>query len=642
MLWGEIQLAVRGTRVNRLAKWGLLPVLSAAVLILGLSCNRSAPSPSSPAETQPELPAASAEKTAGGASEEEKATGEALAPAAKDEKPGPIRLHDITARTGITFRHSDGSSGRLYIVETVASGVATFDYDGDGWTDIYFVSGGALPGAAADPPPKNRLYRNLGDFRFVDVTDHAGVGDTGHGLGVAVGDVNNDGCPDLYVSNLGRNVMYLNNGDGTFSDLSSTAGTAIPDEQRVGAGVCFLDKEGDGSLDLFAANYLKWSPDMKIAHAWRGKPIYPGPERFQPYPSRLFGNNGDGTFSDLSEQSRVGLQPGYGMGTICTDYDRDGDTDIFVGNDGGPGNFLFRNDGRGVFEECGVQSGVAYSGSGLAHGSMGADCGDYDNDGLFDLYVTAYQGQLATLYRNRGEKGFEDVSQRIGAGTGSSNQVTWGCGLVDLDNDSRRDIFYVCGHLIDNIDSLDDTTSYLASPVVLWQTTTGRFVNVSSSAGDGLKKKSVGRGAAFDDLDNDGDLDVVILNSRREPTILRNDSSPRNHSLEVILSGTRANRDGVGAVVSVEAGGQRQIAEVHSGRGYQGHFGTRLHFGLGSATDVKRLEVRWLGGKSEILENIPADTWIRVVEGREKASTNGSWAAAGSGEANSATSRGIP
>lgn len=611
--------------------------------MLGPSCNRSA----APVEAPSVRSAKSAEKAASGQSNKEKSASEAPSPAAissaaNQEKPGPIFLHDVTAQTGITFRHTDGSSGRLFIVETVASGVATFDYDGDGWTDIYFVSGGALPGAAASPPPKNRLYRNLGDFRFEDVTDQAGVGDTGHGLGVTVGDVNNDGCPDLYVSNLGRNVMYLNNGDGTFSEVSQSAGTALADEQRVGAGVCFLDKEGDGNLDLFAASYLKWSPEMKITHAWRGKPIYPGPERFQPYPSRLFGNNGDGTFTDQSEQSKVGLQPGYGMGTICSDFDRDGDTDIFVGNDGGPGNFLFRNDGHGVFEECGTQSGVAYSGAGLAHGSMGVDCGDYDNDGLFDLYVTAYQGQLATLYRNRGDKGFEDVSQRIGAGTGSSNQVTWGCGLVDLDNDSRRDIFYVCGHLIDNIDSLDDTTSYLASPVVLWQTTAGRFVNVSSSAGDGLKKKSVGRGAAFDDLDNDGDVDVVILNSRREPTILRNDSERHGHSLEVQLSGTRANRDGVGAVVSIEAGGQRQLAEVHSGRGYQGHFGTRLHFGLGSAAEVKRLEVRWLGGTTEVLENIPADTWIRVVEGREKASTNGSWPAGGSGAANSATSRGMP
>ena len=497
--------------------------------------------------------------------------------------------------------------------------MATFDYDGDGWIDIYFLNGAALPGTAPADPPRNRLYRNLGDFRFVDVTEAAGVGDTGHGLGVTAGDFNNDGYPDLYVSNVARNVLYQNNGEGTFREVSEQTGTVIADDSRVGAGVCFLDLDGDGDLDLFVANYLHWSPDKPVSHTWRGQAIYPGPERFPAYPCVVLGNNGDGTFTDVSRQSQVEQHPGYGMGIVSADFDRDGDTDVFVGNDGGPGNFLFRNDGRGVFEEVGVQSGVAYSGSGLAHGSMGSDCGDVDNDGLFDLYVTSYQSQLATLYRNRGPGGFEDVTQRTGAGLGSFNQVTWGCGLVDLDNDARRDIFYACGHLIDNIDALDDTTSYLATPIVLWQTTEGRFTNVSAAAGKGLQKKSVGRGACFDDLDNDGDLDVVILNSRREPTVLRNDSSNQHHWLQIQLGGTRASRDGVGAVVSVEAGGQRQLAEVHSGRGFQGHFGSRLHFGLGTLERVDRIEIRWIGGETQVLESVPTNAWIHIAQERDQA-----------------------
>lgn len=528
--------------------------------------------------------------------------------------PSPIRLREVTAQTGITFQHTDGSSGRLFIVETVASGMATFDYDGDGWIDIYFLNGGALPGTALAEPPRNRLYRNLGDLRFLDVTESAGVGDTGHGLGVAVGDFDNDGNPDLYVSNIGRNVLYRNNGDGTFSEVTRNTGTEIADESRVGAGVCFLDMDGDGDLDLFVANYLRWLPGQQASHKWRGQAIYPGPERFPPYPSVVFRNDGDGRFTDVSEHAQVGQHPGYGMGIVSADFDRDGDTDVFVGNDGGPGNFLFRNDGNGVFEEVGIASGVAYSGSGLAHGSMGADSGDVNNDGLFDLYVTSYQSQLATLYRNRGSGTFEDVTQRIGAGLGSFNQVTWGCGLVDLDNDARRDIFFACGHLIDNIDSLDDTTSYLASPVVLWQTAEGRFVNVSASAGDGLQRKSVGRGACFEDLDNDGDLDVVILNSRREPTVLRNDSSNEHHWLQIQLIGTRANRDGVGAVVSVETDGLKQVAEVHSGRGFQSHFGSRLHFGLGTADRVDRVEVRWIGSGTQVLESPPVDCRILIIE----------------------------
>jgi hypothetical protein len=245
---------------------------------------------------------------------------------------------------------------------------------------------------------------------------------------------------------------------------------------------------------------------------------------------------------------------------------------------------------------------------------MGSDCGDFDNDGLMDLFVTSYQRQLATLFRNRGGCSFEDVTQQTGAGLGSFNQVTWGCGLVDFDNDGRRDIFYASGHLIDNIDMLDDSTSYLATPVVLRQTHEGRFVNISDTAGSGLRKKSVGRGVAIDDLDNDGDLDVVILNSRRTSTVLRNDSLGGQHSLEIRLIGTVGNRGAVGAQVSVEAGGQRQIAEMRSGRGFQSHFGTILHFGLGVTDRIDRIQVRWPGGGTQTLEDVSADARVTIIE----------------------------
>jgi hypothetical protein len=303
------------------------------------------------------------------------------------------------------------------------------------------------------------------------------------------------------------------------------------------------------------------------------------------------------------------------MGIICADYDNDGDTDIFVGNDGGPGNFLFRNDGGGKFVQVADLSGVAYEAGGAAHGSMGVDGADYDQDGRLDFYVTAYQRQLATLFKNLGGGLFDDVTRQTGAGQGSLNQVKWGCGFVDLDNDGLKDIFLACGHLIDNVERFDDSTSYLACPVLLRNIGHGAFANVSETGGDGLRLKSVGRGVVFDDLDNDGRIDVVILNSRRPATVLRNVSPAGNHWLQLQLRGVKTNRDGVGARVRVAAAGLVQIDEVHSGRGYQSHFGSRLHFGLGRRDRVDRVEVRWIGGGVDVFENLSADRLVTLIEG---------------------------
>ncbi len=531
--------------------------------------------------------------------------------------PEPV-LRNVTEQTGIEFCHTDGSSGKHHIVETVASGLATFDYDGDGLIDIYFLNGAPLQGATAEVPPVNRLYRNLGGFRFVDVTEKAGVGDTGYGLGVAVADYDNDGDPDIYVSNYGPNVMYRNNGDGTFTDVTAETGTAAAHEHKAGAGVCFLDADGDGKLDLYVANYLEFSYQMGITNSWRGIPIYPDPSRFPPWPDILYRNNGDGTFTDISEQAGVNRHQGRGMGIVCADFDNDGDTDVFVNSDGPPGNSLLENDGTGRFEDVAMMAGVAFDSAGLAHGSMGVDCGDYDNDGLLDFYVTSYQRQLATLYHNVGGEFFDDVTQATGAGVRSLNQVTWGCSFVDFDNDGDRDIFYACGHLIDNIELLDDTTSLAAPPVLLVNTGKGTFVDVFPGGGDGLRTKTVARGVAFDDLDNDGRIDVVILNSRRPPTILRNESDTGNHWIQIRLRGVKTNRDGVGARVTVTAGDLTQIDEVHSGRGYQSHYGLRLHFGLGKRDRVDRIRVRWIGGGVDVVENVPADQQIIITEGSNR------------------------
>lgn len=523
----------------------------------------------------------------------------------------PIVLHDVTAQTGIRFRHTDGSGGQRYIVETVASGLATFDYDGDGFIDIYFLNGRPLRGSPPHPHARNALYRNLGGWRFADVTDEAGVSDAGYGLGVCVGDYDNDGWPDMYVNNYGPNVLYRNRGDGTFTDATAEAG--VDRGHKVGAGACFLDMDADGDLDLYAANYVHFTYENHVARTVDGFPQYAGPKDYPPEPDNLFRNNGDGTFTDVTAASGIGAVAGTGMGMVAADYDNDGDTDVFVLNDVSR-NFFFRNDGRGHFTEEGIALGLAFNFHGHELGSMGVDCGDYNNDGWLDFFQTSYQAELPVLFRNRGDGSFDDVTVETGAGAGSFPYVKWGVGFVDFDNDGYRDLFILCGHLQDNIELWDDTTSYLCRPVLLRNTGEGRFVNVSEYAGDGLRVEVVGRGAAFDDLDNDGDIDVVILSSRRPAVILRNDSRTGNHWLQIELRGRRANRDGVGAHVRVVAGELAQLAEVHSGRSYQSHFGTRLHFGLGRHARVDRIEIRWLGGTTQVLRDIPADQRIVVQE----------------------------
>ncbi len=527
----------------------------------------------------------------------------------------PIQLRDVSGQTGIAFRHTDGSSGRHYIVETVASGLATFDYDGDGLIDIYFPNGAPLPGTKVDEPPRHALYKNLGGWKFRDVTEAAHVACTGYGLGATAGDFDNDGHPDLYVSNFGPKVLFRNRGDGTFADVTSRAGVA--DGNKVGAGACFLDIDADGNLDLFVANYVKFSFATHVTESRGNYTDYAGPRRYPPDEQTLFRNTGDGTFTDVSADRGVRQHLGKGMGMVSADYDNDGDADIFLLNDVF-GNFCFQNDGTGKFEEVSLAGGFKYNGQGLPLGSMGVDCGDYNNDGWLDFYQTSYQDEFPVLFKNLGGGTLEDATVRSGAGRGTFNNVKWGCGFVDFDNDGHRDLFIAMGHLQDLIDQYDTSTSYRARNVLLRNRGDGTFEDISDRCGDGLLPALSSRGAAFDDLDNDGDIDVVVLNSRDRPTILRNmlnESGVKNHWLQIQLRGVKTNRDGVGARVRVTAGDLVQIAEVHSGRGYQSHFGTRLHFGLGRRDRIDRIEVRWIGGGGDVLENLSADQLLTILEG---------------------------
>jgi hypothetical protein len=523
-----------------------------------------------------------------------------------------IKLTNVTKETHITFKHTDGSSGRYYIMETVSAGLALFDYDNDGDVDIYFLNGAPLKGTESNVLPKNALYRNEGNWNFTDVTEKAGLGDTGYGLGVAVADYDNDGDQDVYLNNYGPNVLYQNNGDGTFTDITKRAG--VDNGFQVGAGTCFLDMDKDGDLDLYVANYLEFSYDTHVTKNTQGVPVYANPRHYRPVHDNLFRNNGDGTFTDVSKESGIADHAGWGMGMVCGDYDNDSDTDIFIANDVAE-NFLFMNNGSGKFEEVALISGFAYDLSGHSQGSMGVDCGDYDNDGWLDFYMTNFQQQFAALYKNLGHGIFEEVNLIAGAGAGTRPHVTWGNSFVDFDNDGDRDIFVACGHLQDNVELYDDTKTYLARNLLLMNTGDGKFINISDKAGDGMKVKLSSRGAGFDDLDNDGDIDVVIMNSRREPTILRNDSLSKRHWIQVHLRGTKSNRNGVGAQVKVVAGDLTLLDEVHSGRGYQSHYGMRLHFGLGNREKIDRIEVRWIGGGVDTFKNIAADQLLTITEG---------------------------
>lgn len=526
-----------------------------------------------------------------------------------------IKLTDVTKETQITFIHTDGSSGKHYVVETVSAGLALFDYDNDGDVDIYFLNGAPLKGTTFIVPPRNALYRNEGNWKFTDVTEQSGLGDKGYGLGVAAADYDNDGDLDVYLNNYGPNVLYQNNGDGTFTDVTKQAG--VGNGFQVGAGTCFLDMDKDGDLDLYVANYLEFSYETHVTKTTRGVPVYANPRYYPPVPDNLYRNNGDGTFTDVSKEAGIAEHAGWGMGMVCADYDNDGDTDIFVANDVAE-NFLFMNDGSGKFEEVALVAGSAYDVSGNSQGSMGVDCGDYDNDGLLDFYMTSFQGQLTALYKNLGNGTFQEVNLITGAGSGTRPHVTWGTSFVDFDNDGDRDIFVAAGHLQDNIELFDDTSSYLVRNILLMNTGDGKFVNVSEESGDGMEVKLSSRGAGFDDLDNDGDVDVVILNSRRESTILRNDSPSQGHWLQVLLRAVKTNRNGVGARVTVTAGDLTLIDEVHSGRGYQSHYGTRLYFGLGKRNHIDRIDVRWVGGGIDTFKDFAANQLLILTEGGSK------------------------
>ena len=527
----------------------------------------------------------------------------------------PFVLRDVTSQSGVRFRHTDGSSGQRYILEGMSAGLALLDYDSDGDLDLYLVNGAPLPDAKQTAAPGNALYRNDGNWRFSDVTAPAGVATGAFGLGVCAADYDNDGFVDLYVSNYGPNVLYKNNGDGSFRDVTAEAGVAIG--KHVGAGVSFFDMDADGDLDLYAANYIEFDMAAHKPYFHKGVPSYPGPLLYSPASHVLFCNDANGTFSDVSRKSGVAQLKGYGMGVVAADYDDDGDQDLFVANDL-QANFLLSNDGTGKFTDVALLAGTAFDLTGASLANMGVDAADFDNDGRTDFHVTTFSGEFATLYRNLGGGVFEDATRLTGAGEGSFAHVKWGNAFADFDNDGHRDLYVACGHLDENAQARGGTnaTAFAVPNVVLRNLGNSRFRNVSATSGDGLKPAFSSRGVVSGDLDNDGDLDIVVLNSRELPTLIRNDTSSTNHWLGLRLIGSENNRGGVGAKVKVVCGSLTYMDEVHSGRGYQSDSGQWLHFGLGSTTQVEKVEVRWPSGGVTTISGLRADQFIQMRESK--------------------------
>lgn len=540
----------------------------------------------------------------------------ATAPYARPANEGmPVRFVDVTTAAGITFRHDNAASNEKFLIETMGAGCGWIDYNQDGLLDLYLVNSAPTKVYAPYRPLRGALYRNDGDGTFTDVTAKAGVGAEGlFGMGVAVGDYDNDGYPDLLVLGYRRSILYHNNGDGTFTDVTRRAG--VENAGRWASSAAWFDYDNDGRLDLVIANYVDWSPERNFYCGDRGPGMrsYCHPDDFHGQPPTLFHNNGDGTFTDVSKSSGVGAKGGNGLGVVTFDYDNDGWQDIFIANDHMP-NYLFHNNRDGTFLEVGYAAGVAVSGEGQFEAGMGTDAADTTGDGRLDLIVTHLDMQLARLYQNLGDGTFDDVTFPSKLSYATFHMSGFGTRFMDYDNDGRRDIFMANGHVLDNIQRYHAKTQYAEPKLMFRNLGSGIFENVSDRIGTDFQLQCVSRGAAIGDFDNDGDLDILVSNNGEAPRLLRNDGGNANHWLEILLIGTKSNRDGVGARLKVTAGDLVLYDQRKGGMSYQSAQDPRLHFGLGQRTKVDGIEVVWPSGAVTKLTNLKCDQIIAVKEG---------------------------
>jgi hypothetical protein len=536
---------------------------------------------------------------------------------------GPVHFVDATPGSGIEYRNVCGApvGSKGWLNEGMGAGTAWLDYDADGKLDLYIVNGSAFdrkPGEGES----NRLFRGDGKGKFTEVTGKAGVGDRGWGYGVAVGDIDNDGYPDIYVTNMGANVLYRNRGDGTFEDVTKKADVAGKDIWS--SSSAFFDMEGDGDLDLYVDNYMVCSPETVAKSdspkarqsncGYRGIQVFCGPLGEVPHQDTLYRNNGDGTFTDVTRESGIWLDKGrFGLGVVVVDLDNDGDQDIYVANDS-VSNLLWENDGKGKFKDVGLVKLAALNADGRAQAGMGTAAADYNGDGWMDLIVTNFSHDLNTIYKNMGGKFFIDDSALAGMNVTHMN-LSWGVGFHDFDLDDDLDLFIANGHVYPKLDGYQVGTEFRQINH-LFINNGGRFTESSARSGPGFKVLRSFRGAAFGDYDDDGDVDVFLTTLDDVPLLLRNDT-PRNgrHYLQVRLIGGSSNRDAVGARVTAVFGDTKRIRERKGGASYQSVTDPRLHFGLGTATKVDTLEVRWPSGVTDVLRDVKVDQEITIHEG---------------------------
>ena len=527
------------------------------------------------------------------------------------------QLEDITAKAGITFKHSSDPA-KKYIVESMSGGVILFDYDRDGWPDIYFTNAPSVEMAIKGQKSRGALYHNNHDGTFTDVTDKAGIATPCFAMGGAVGDIDNDGWPDLYITCLGGNVLYHNNGDGTFTDITAKAGVA---DGRWSTGAAFGDYDGDGFVDLMVTNYVDFhlndlpgfgkSPNCK----YRGLDVQCGPRGLKGAGDALFHNNKDGTFTDVSKSAGVDDPNGYyGLGVLWADFNNTGKPDIYVANDSTP-KFLYKNEGNGKFKDIGLESGTAVSEDGSEQASMGLAIGDYLHNGRPSLFVTNFENENDLLYRNDGNWNFTEVSYPAGVALPSLPWVKWGDAFVDLDNDGWLDLIAVSGQVYPQVDTLPSGGGYREPKLLHMNQTDGTFCDASDLAGPALKERRVSRGLAVGDLFNDGNMDVVVGDLDGSPMILRNHGIPGRHWVSFELAGTKSNRLALNARVKIVAGGMTQTDEVHSGGSYLSQNDLRVHFGLGAAKKIDKVDIHWPSGATDTLENLAADQFYSVLEG---------------------------
>ena len=535
-------------------------------------------------------------------------------PARRAPAAASVLFDSVATAAGLDFHHTNGASAARHLPETMSGGGLFFDYDADGFVDIFLVDGGSLVDASVAATARHRLYRNRGDGTFEDVTSTAGIGHREYGVGACAADYDNDGWTDLYVTNVGPNTLYRNQDGRRFVDVTESAGVG----SAVFAASCaFADVDLDGLVDLFVANYVDARLDNNVfcGDAAKSIRIYCHPLNFEPLPDVLYRNNGDGTFADISGAAGIAAGRGNGLGVVFGDYDNDRRPDIFVANDAVP-DFLYHNDGGARFSDVGLLAGVSVASDGNARAGMGTDFGDYDGDGLLDLFVTNHEFEMHTLFRNLGDGLFADATLESGVGLETRPFVGFGTAFLDYDNDGDLDLVVANGHVLNNPGTFYPGSVEAQRNLLLRNDGGGRFVDVGRTSGPGFALEGISRALAAGDIDNDGDLDLLVTNNGSTPDLLRNQGTPDRGAVLIRLVGTASNRGGIGARVRATIGGEVQVREVRAGSSYLAQHDPRLHIGVGDATAIDRLEILWPAGGTDVVDRLPANQIVTIVEGK--------------------------